>query len=80
MDSGKQELLQVMQRCKAEIQMLRKLISVLEPKADAYDKLSIVLGLLRQPSQGMGEDLIWRLEKRIEELLAALVADNEGGG
>jgi hypothetical protein len=62
------EAIEMMNRCKHEIQNLRARIAALEPKADAYDKLAIVLGLLPRPSVGMGEDLVWTLDKRIREL------------
>jgi len=62
------EAIEMMNRCKQEIQSLRAAIKALEPKADAYDKLAIVLGLLPRPSIGMGEDLVWVLDKRIREL------------
>lgn len=62
------EAIEMMNRCKHEIQNLRARISALEPKADAYDKLAIVLGLLPRQSVGMGEDLVWILDKRIHEL------------
>lgn len=62
------EAIQMMNRCKHEIMNLRALIARLEPKADAYDNLVRVLRLLPQPSVGMGEDMVWILDKRIREL------------
>lgn len=63
-----QEAIQMMERCKAEIQSLRLRIEHLQPKADAYDNLATVLHLLPRPSVGMGEDVVWTLNKRIREL------------
>lgn len=63
-----QEAIQMMNRCKDEILSLRARIDRLQPKADAYDNLVTVLGLLPQKSIGMGEDLVWTLDKRIREL------------
>jgi hypothetical protein len=63
-----QEAIEMMNRCKHEIAGLRAEIGRLKPKADAYDSLATVLRLLPQPSIGMGEDLVWVLEKRIREL------------
>jgi hypothetical protein len=63
-----QEAIQMMNRCKEEILSLRAIIERLQPKADAYDNLATVLRLLPQPRQKMGEDLVWTLKKRIEEL------------
>ena len=62
------EALEMMNRCKHEIMGLRAQIDRLTPKADAYDKLAIVLGLLPRQSVGMGEDLVWVLDKRMREL------------
>lgn len=66
------EAIEMMNRCKHEIQLLRSVIDRLQPKADAYDNLTIVLNLLPRPSVGMGEDLVWTLDKRIRELTPKL--------
>jgi hypothetical protein len=58
----------MMNRCKHEIMNLRAQIDRLKPKADAYDNIAIVLRLLPQQSIGMGEDLVWVLDKRMREL------------
>lgn len=63
-----QEAIEMMNRCKNEILSLRARIGHLQPKADAYDNLAIVLHLLPQLSQGMGEDMVWRIDQRIREL------------
>jgi hypothetical protein len=62
------EAIEMMNRCKHEIMSLRAVIDRLKPKAEAYDNLASVLRLLPQPSVGMGEDVVWTLNKRIEEL------------
>jgi hypothetical protein len=62
------EAIEMMNRCKQEIAGLRAEISRLKPKADAYDNMATILRLLPQPSVGMGEDLVWVLDKRIREL------------
>lgn len=62
------EAIEMMTRCKQEIQSLRAQIERLKPKADAYDNLAIVLSLLPRQSIGMGEDLVWVLDKRMREL------------
>ena len=62
------EAIEMMNRCKQEIISLRAMIDRLQPKADAYDNLAIVLHLLPRPGIGMGEDLVWILDKRIREL------------
>ena len=70
------EAIQMMNRCKQEILSLRAVIARLEPKADAYDNLVSVLRLLPQPSVGMGEDVVWILDKRIRELEPKPEAEN----
>jgi hypothetical protein len=62
------EAIEMMNRCKQEIIGMRATIDRLKPKADAYDNLVIVLGLLPRQSVGMGEDLVWILDNRIREL------------
>lgn len=63
-----QEAITMMNRCKEEIIGMRATIDRLKPKADAYDNLVIVLGLLPRQSTGMGDDLVWTLDQRIREL------------
>jgi hypothetical protein len=62
------EAIEMMNRCKAEIINLRATITHLQPKADAYDNLAIVLGLLPRRGMGASEDVVWVLDKRIREL------------
>ena len=70
------EFIEMAQRCSGEIKELRRQLSVLQPKADAYDNLVIVLRLLPKPSQGYGEDLAWMLDKRIAELKASATKES----
>lgn len=63
------DVIQMAQRCAEEIKSLRRIIAELEPKAEAYDTLRSVLNLMPRPSVGMTEDLVWRLEKQIAELI-----------
>lgn len=79
-DMNGKEAIEMMNRCKQEIVGLRQQIAVLAPKADAYDKMAIVLDLLPKRSQGMGEDVVWTLEKRIRELSAEPINGSSGGG
>ncbi len=62
------EAIEMMQRCKSEIVSLRNEIDRLRPKADAYDSIAHILSLLPRQSQGMGENLVWILDKRIREI------------
>ena len=66
------EAIEMMNRCKDEILSLRQQIAHLRPKADAYDNIAAILRLLPQPTVFMGEDMVWRLDRRISELKAAL--------
>lgn len=68
------EALEMMNRCKSEIVRQQGVIAHLEPKAEAYDNIATILGLLPRPGGLMGHDLVWQLNKRIQELTAALVA------
>lgn len=63
-----QDAIQMMQRCREEIITLRRQIDRLAPKAEAYDAITAILGMIPRPSQGYGEDLAWRLEKEIAEI------------
>jgi hypothetical protein len=67
-EMNNKEAIQMMQRCVEEIRQLRNRVAALEPKAAAYDDLSTVLRLLPKAPLGYGEDLVWTLQKRIEEL------------
>lgn len=63
-----QEMIEMMRRASDEIKSLRRQIAVLGPKAEAYDAMCAVIDLLPKRSISMGEDLAWRLDKRIGEL------------
>lgn len=65
------EAIQMMERCKADILNLRAEIARLQPRAEAYDNIAILLRLLPRQSMGMGEDVVWTLDRRIRELKAA---------
>lgn len=62
------EAVDMMTRCKHEIMALRAEIAHLRPKAEAYDNIAVLLRLLPRPSVGMGEDMVWQLDKRIGEM------------
>lgn len=64
------DIIDMINRCIEEIKMLRGRIVSLEPKAHAYESVTKILDLLPKPSQGHGEDLLWRLEKQVQELRA----------
>lgn len=63
-----QDAIQMMQRCREEIITLRRQIDTLAPKAEAYDAITAILGMIPRKGQFLGEDLVWRLEKEIAEL------------
>lgn len=65
---GNGETREMMRRCADELKYLRRRIDELAPKAEAYDMLRQVLGLLPHPPTAVRADLIWLLEKRLGEL------------
>jgi hypothetical protein len=67
-DISKQEFIEMMNRCKHEILDLRRTISVLRPKAEAYDMVLKILNLLPRSGEGMSEDVVWILDKRIRDM------------
>lgn len=71
---GAPEAIEMMARARNEIDTLRRQVEHLTPRADAYDKLAIVLNLLPKRSEGASEDLSWRLGKRMDELKAEMEA------
>lgn len=77
--SNNSEFVQMMVRCREEIITLRNQIARLEPKAEAYDNIATVLRLLPRESVGMGEDLVWLLNKRIRDLEAKATAEGSSG-
>ena len=62
------DVIDLIQRCIEEIEVLRRDNERLRPKAEAYQAITAILGLLPQPNQGYGDDIVWRLRKQIEEL------------
>lgn len=71
------DIIEMAQRCVEEIKMLRSAVDKLQPKAEAYDAITSILGLLPRPSQGYGEDLVWILNKQIQELQAIPVSERQ---
>ncbi|MGE0290638.1 MAG: hypothetical protein AB7I42_25155 [Bradyrhizobium sp.] len=71
------EAVEMMQRCKQEIMLLRAEVGRLQPKADAYDNIATVLRLLPRPGVSMAEDFVWVLDQRIRDLTPK--PDEEGG-
>lgn len=72
-----QEAIEMMRRASSEIKSLRQHNAHLAPKADAYDTIRQVLDLMPQRSQGMGEDVAWRLDQRIKEIETKLATPEE---
>lgn len=62
------EVVQMMQRCIEEMQMQRNVINRISPQAEAYEVIRDIVRMLPKTSQGYGEDLVWQLKKKIEEL------------
>lgn len=62
------EMAQMADRAAVEIKMLRARNGKLTDKADAYDVIRAITGMLPQLAQGYEEDFAYRLERRAEEL------------
>lgn len=45
-----------------EIRGLRSRLAEVEPKAQAYDVLATIVGLIPRPTQGYGMDVAWQIE------------------
>lgn len=73
------EALDMMLRCKEEIASLRLTNDRLRPKAEAYDVIAQILGLLPRGSIGYSEDLGRLLARRIEELQAEMAKPADPG-
>ena len=69
--------IRLLERASEEIKSLRRHIDILAPKAEAYDNMAAVISLLPQRSQGMGADVAWKLDLRIQELITAPEAPTE---
>lgn len=62
-------VIEMMSACAREIKQLRAERDRLVPKAEAYDLLSAIISrVLPQQSRGAGVDLVWQLEKAVEEI------------
>lgn len=62
------EAIEMMARSSEEIKQQRKQIDRLTPEAEAFRVISRIVGLIPGSNQVYGEDLAWRLDKRIAEL------------
>lgn len=62
------EAIQMMERCRQEINDLQLEIASLKPKAEAYDNIAVVLGLMPKRSQSARGDFTYTLTNRINEL------------
>jgi len=62
------EAIDMMQRCIDEIETQRRIVEHLSPRTEAYEVIRDIVRMQPQRTQGYGEDLVWRLKKRIEEL------------
>lgn len=63
-----QEFIAMASRASEEIKALRGQIAFLAPKAQAYDAMVVILGLIPQQRQGMTEDLAGLLDRRVKFL------------
>lgn len=74
----------MLNECRDEIASLRGQIAIMAPKAEAYDAMLQVLGMMQQPNRAYGEDFLGNLDRRLRELnakkeaLKALEIPDEG--
>lgn len=69
------EAIDMMHRCIEEIETQRRLVERLSPKAEAYEVIRDIVRMHPHMTQGYGEDLVWRLKKKIAELQPKPKAD-----
>jgi hypothetical protein len=63
------EAIEMMQRCIEEIEIQRGIVAKLKPNAEAYEVIREVVRMAApRTSYGAGEDLVWRLKKKITQL------------
>lgn len=81
------ETLQLLRVCREEIVALRRQVDELMPRAEAFESIRQVLGMIPRASGGFSPDILWLLNKRIEEVQAdsgkpepQFVREDEGGG
>lgn len=65
---------QMLNRLGGEIKELQATVAALAPKAEAYDLLKKVLGLVPGPSQGYGEDIHWVIRTELTKIEAEIAA------
>jgi hypothetical protein len=64
----KRNVARMAERAAGEIENLRRANQTLAAKADAYDTVTAILGLLPKRGESAGEDLAWKLRKYVDEL------------
>lgn len=69
---------QMAERAAGEIETLRRVNQALAAKADAYDTVTTILGLLPRRGESMGEDLAWKLRRYAEELRQPEASADDG--
>jgi len=62
------EAIEMLRRTAGEIRDLRAHIDRLSPKAEAYEVIRTIAGMVPRPSMGGSPDLAWQLERRAQEL------------
>lgn len=62
------EAIEMMRRAAGEIRDLRAHIDRLSPRAEAYEVIRTITGMVPRPSMGGSPDLAWQLDRRAAEL------------
>lgn len=72
------EATKLLELSRHEIEHLRAIIRELGPKAEAWDRMGVVIGMIPQRGQSMAEDLVWRIDRHlIDRHREDQAADNE---
>ena len=66
------EMKTMLQQAKHEIISMRQRLSILEAREDVLETIAHVCGHRRnEPSRGMSDDIVWRIEKLLEHAAKA---------
>lgn len=72
------DVLQMMKRCKSEIESLRRANNELAPRAHAYETISKMMDVISPDKpQGHTEDIAWMLQKEIDAMEKAKATTQE---
>lgn len=73
------QALEMMKRCKSELELYRDQNRMLEPRAKAFECIAQILDMMK-PSRGYREDLIYILDREIKNVMDKIEAAKTDGG